>query len=178
MSLTDQLETKEPKEAPIDSTSNIVDINLEVSKKKKFRINGDNSKMLELDVTDIGIISRLKDAYPKLKKIEAEVRDILTSTDNVDVMGDEGAEKALQVYSDALEKCDNKMRSLVDELFGSNVSEVCASDGSMYKLHNGKFRYEHIIETLSNLYENNMNQEFAKLQARVQAKTSKYTGKH
>ena len=50
-------------------------------------------------------------------------------------------------------------------------------DGSMYDLFNGKFRFEHIIEKLSDLYGNNMKDEFKAVNARVKKHTAKYTKK-
>ena len=72
-------------------------------------------------------------------------------------------------------KIDMEMRQLVDEIFDSNVSEVCAPSGSMFDPFNGTFRYEHIIDVLSKLYKNNLNSEFKKMSARIRKKTSKYT---
>ena len=134
--------------------NDVIDIDLSVIKKKKFRINGDNNKILELNVSDMGIVARLGEAYPKLEALQKKVGDFADTASEADI-----AKK--------LEEIDSEMRELIDFIFDSNVSEICASDGSMYDPINGMFRYEHIMDTLTTLYESNLNAEFKKMKARV-----------
>lgn len=155
------------------TNDNIIDIDLSATRKKRFRINGDNNRILELDTSDFSIIKRLNTIYPKLNKLMQEAAQVMSVDDGDDVSAEESIAKA----SDALTDIDNKMREYLDELFDTNVSEVCAPSGSMYDPFAGKFRYEHIIETLSSLYENNFNREFNLMRERVQKHTDKYTRK-
>ena len=76
-----------------------------------------------------------------------------------------------------LRKIDDEMRSIIDYIFDAPVSAVCADSGSMYDPINGQFRYEHIINTLGNLYEVELSSEMDKVSARVQKHTNKYTKK-
>ena len=147
----------------------IVDVDLSAIKKKKFRINGDNTKILELNVSDMGIVSRLDEAYPKLMDLQDKVANL------ADV--DEGADDREKLSSTAkkLNEIDKEMRELLDNIFQSNVSEICGSEGSMYDPIDGTFRYEHIISTLVKLYENNLNAEFAKMKKNISKHTAKYT---
>ena len=69
------------------------------------------------------------------------------------------------------------MRQLIDYIFNSNVSEVCAPDGTMYDPIDGQFRFEHIINCLVALYENNIDLEVKQISNRVRKYTDKYTGK-
>jgi len=147
----------------------IIDIDLSAIKKKRFRINGDFTKMLELNVSDMNIVVRLQKALNELKTLQDEASQVAIDTDNT--------EEALEKMAQSLSVIDAKMRELIDFIFDSNVSEVCASDGSMYDSFNGTFRYEHIIETLTALYENNISSEYKKMQAKISKKTSKYTQK-
>lgn len=149
----------------------IVDVQL-APRKKRFRFNGDNNRILELDTSDFSIIKRLNKIYPKLTKLTQEAVNMIPD-DNEDTP----VEESIAAMSDALTDIDNKMRAYLDELFDANVSEVCAPTGSMYDPFAGKFRFEHIIETLSSLYENNMSKEFAAMRERVQKHTDKYTRK-
>lgn len=149
----------------------IVDVQL-APRKKRFRFNGDNNRILELDTSDFSIINRLNKIYPKLNKLTQEAVNMIPD-DNEDTP----VEESIAAMSDALTDIDNKMRAYLDELFDANVSEVCAPTGSMYDPFAGKFRFEHIIETLSSLYENNMSKEFATMRERVQKHTDKYTRK-
>ena len=147
----------------------IVDVDLSAIKKKKFRINGDNTKILELNVSDMGIVSRLDEAYPKLMDLQDKVANL------ADV--DEGADDREKLSSTAkkLNEIDKEMRELLDNIFQSNVSEICGSEGSMYDPIEGTFRYEHIISALTKLYETNLNAEFKAMKARMSKHTAKYT---
>ena len=143
------------KKAQIEEPSDIIDIELSAIKKKKFRINGDNNKILELNVSDMGIVSRLTESYPKLDAIQAKVLKYAESR--------EGVEEDAK----ALKEFDNEMRELIDFIFNANVSEICASEGSMYDPIEGMFRYEYIMDKITALYEDNLNAEFKKMKARV-----------
>ena len=81
-------------------------------------------------------------------------------------------------YIKGIQDIDDKMREEIDFIFDAPVSKVCADGGSMYDPFEGMFRFEHIIDALSKLYETNLNSEFSKMKRRVSAKTSKYTKKY
>lgn len=148
---------------------NIIDIDLSPIRKKRFRINGDNDKILELNTSDVSIFNRLQDAYPKLEELASKATALGDDTD--------GDEDGIKKFTDTLKEIDTTMRESIDYIFDSNVSEVCAPFGSMYDPLNGKFRYEHIIETLAALYENNFDEEVRKIKNRVTKHTDKYTKK-
>lgn len=142
------------KEVPTD----VVDLDLSAIQKKRIRINGDNTKMLELNISDMNIISRISEAYPKLDAIQDKVMKYAKS---------DASSEDLSANADALKEFDKEMRDLVDFIFNANVSEVCADDGSMYDPMGGMFRYEYIVERLMNLYSANLNKEFMQMKARV-----------
>jgi hypothetical protein len=153
-----------------DKDENIIDIDIEGVKKQKFRINGGG--IIELDVADINVITRLKEVYPKLNKLANE------ATANVDISSDTPVEKQLDSMSDFLKEIDKKMREYVDYIFDAPVSDVCVPYGSMYSPHNGKFRFEHVTETLGQLYVNKIDTEAKILSKRLREHTDKYVGKH
>lgn len=148
----------------------IVDIDLSVIKKKRFRINGDNSKILELNTSDMGIVTRLKEAYPRLNDLMDSVTDKFSNLPD----DDEEDEVQLTALSDAVNEIDKQMRTEIDFIFNSNVSEICGSEGSMWDPIEGSFRYEHIIDKLTKLYENNLDKEYASMKRRVENKAGKY----
>lgn len=162
------------KKADMRPVSDIVDgdIDLSETRKKRFRINGDNSKILEINVADMNTIVRLQEDYPKLMNLAQKVIAIKEDKDSEEVSEDE-----LNRMADTIKSIDTEMRNLVDHIFNTNVSEVCASDGSMYDLFNGIFRFERIIDKIGALYSDNLSKEIKAVSARVQKHTSKYTGK-
>lgn len=159
--------------APSDA-DDIQDIDLSVIRKKRFRINGDKSKILELNTSDLSIATRLDVAYKELNQLMDEVGDVLKDIPDDEEISDEKS----SAISSTLDKLDKEMRAKVDYIFDSNVSEICAPFGSMWDPINGAFRFEHIIDVITKLYETNINAEFGKMRARVNRRVSQYTKKH
>jgi len=171
----DALNLPEEKKIPEETVDDIQDINLSAIKKKRFRINGDSSKILELNTSDLGISSRLSSAYERLTKNMEEVGEILSGLpDDESELTDEKEE----IIQEKLQEIDAKMKKEMDYIFDAPVSEICCDGGSMYDPFEGMFRFEHIIDALTKLYETNLNSEFSKMKRRVSAKTSKYTKKY
>lgn len=150
----------------------VVDVNLGFVEKRKFRINGDYNRMLELNVSDLNIATRLKTGYPKLQELLAEAQQKITGIPDTDDSFEE-----LGKVADALTEIDKKMRETIDYIFDTNASEVCAPSGNMYDPVGGEFRFMHIIDVVSKLYTNGLDEEFKKVKNRVETKTSKYTKK-
>lgn len=145
---------------------NVVDIDLSVTRKKRFRIDGDDSRILELNTSDMNILLRLDEVESRLQSLADSVTFDAEDTENAEA----NVKKLLNT--------DKEMRDLMDYLFDSKVSEICAPSGTMYDPFNGKYRFEHIIETLFALYEDNIDAEYKKMNRNVQKHTAKYTGKH
>ena len=158
----------------VNNDSNIIDIDLSVTEKKRFRINGDPNKILELNISDLTITTRLADAYAKLDKLTKNAQQMAMI--HVDPeSSDEEQMKAIADFGEKLKSIDQEMRSILDDLFDAPVSKICAPYGSLFDVFEGQFRYEHIIDKLSQLYHNNFNEEFKRTKMRLQQKTQKYT---
>ena len=156
MALTDE------KKKVTNVPSDVVDINIEGATRQRFRINGDDTAIIELNLSDLGIIERLETG---LKAIEQQMSKIASFSDE-----DEN-------LSEKLKEADKAMREQVDYIFDYPVSAVCARYGTMYDPKDGKFRYETIINGLLNLYSENINAEASKIENRIQKHTGKYTKK-
>ena len=50
--------------------NDVIDIKLAVEK-QKIRIDGDDNRIIELDTSDLSVLTRLNEYYPKLKELEA-----------------------------------------------------------------------------------------------------------
>jgi len=161
-----------------NTNQDIIDINLSEIQSKRFRIDGDDNRILTLNTTDLGILSRLKEAYPKLisftseavKKLPEELPEL---NENESLLETEAVSDIISV----LKEIDANMREQIDYIFDSNVSEICAPSGSMFDPINGKFRYEHIIDKLSVLYSDDISNGMNKISTRVRKHTDKYIGK-
>ena len=155
--------------------NNIVDIDLSAIRKKRFRVDGDDNRILELNTSDLGILPRLRESYPKLVSLAEnafkDLPEIQSTSEDYDFVTDEATTELVE----ALKKADADMRDLVDYIFDSNVSEICAPSGSMYDPIGGQFRFEHIIGTLGTLYETDIAAEMKQATKRVKKHTAKYT---
>jgi len=154
------------------ANSHIIDLDINVASKKKFRINGDDSKILELNTSDIGIIARLGEAIPKLEELQTNASHIF---DGIDLEKEGGiTDEEMKQVAESLKAIDNGMRGLIDFIFDSNVSEVLASDGSMYDPFEGTYRFEYIIDKLVDLYDTNLKNEYDKINKQLSKYTDKY----
>lgn len=140
----------------------IIDINLEGIKRKRFRINGDPNAIIELNLSDLGIMERLNVGLDKLA----------TEMSNISNIPDDAEDETFQTK---LKEADARMREYVDYIFDYPVSAVCAKYGTMYDPQDGQFKYEIIIDGLTKLYADNLNSEFKKIQTRIKKHTDKYT---
>ena len=50
-------------------TNEVIDLDLSVTKKKKFRFDKDDKRILELNVSDMTILGRISETYPKLNEL-------------------------------------------------------------------------------------------------------------
>lgn len=159
------------------SNNSQVDIELDLSvlRRKRIRVDGDDNRILELDTSDLGVISRLKDLQPRLDELSREGEEL-------SLIGDLGDDDNFDSLAEKFKSLDTKMRAIIDELFQSNVSEVCAPTGSLLDPINGSYRWEIIIDSIINLYNDSIKQEMTKSSssqvdknvAGVKAHTSKY----
>ena len=142
---------------------NVLNLDLSETARTKIWVNGDNTKVLELNLTDMGVMSRLQDSYPKLDELTAEVRNLASA--------DVSDEDIVATFK----KIDKQMREIVDNIFDYPVCDVCCDGGSMYDPVGGQLRFEYIIDRISKLYETSLNEEFKKMQAKMKTHTAKYT---
>ena len=143
-------------------TDNIKDISLDMADRQRFRINGNPDAIIELNLSDMGIVDRMEKGVEALNKKMGEIARTSSDDENL---------------SEKLKQIDQDMRDVVDNIFDYPVSAVCAKYGTMYDPKDGKFRWESILDGLTKLYTNNLNEEYKRLNARLKKHTSKYTGK-
>jgi hypothetical protein len=117
----------------------------------------------------------MSSAYERLLKHMDNVGKVLASLPDD---SDEMSKNKEKEISEQLDKIDMEMRKELDYIFDAPVSEVCGYGGSMYDPFDGMFRFEHIMDAITKLYETNLNNEFNSMRRRINAKTSKYTKKY
>ena len=157
------------KDAEVVADDNIIDIDLTATERRKFRINGDNNRLVELNQSDLTIVTRIEEAEKKLNLCIADLTKLIEEPSDTD--------EELYALGKKFKDRDNRMRELVDYIFQSNVSDVCVpqGQGSMYDPFNGKYRFEHIIDALITFYQSTIQNEYKRMRKVVEKKTAKYT---
>lgn len=153
-------DTEKTEKAVAPKQDDVIDININVAERQKFRVNGQPNSIIELNLSDMGIFERLSTSYDRLQNLVTDMAEIDTDADD---------------FSEKFHQADKAMRDEVDYIFDYPVSDICCRYGTMYDLKNGMFRFEQIIDALTKLYHNNLHSEFAKMRARVGKHTAPYT---
>lgn len=152
--------------------SNVIDIEIKSLKKKRFRINGDDNSVLEINTSDMGIVTRLSELYPKLQEL-ADKASMLgiddEETDDEDVL-----RMRVDKLGAQLKEIDTEMRDYIDKLFDANVSEVCAPYGTMFDVVDGQLRYDDVIDTISELLMDNISKEVSDFKKKMEKVAKKY----
>lgn len=152
-----------------------IDLDLSVTKRKKFRFDRDDSRTVEVNTSDMNLMQRMNVAYPKLQALQEKSMKV---TEGLSVNTNESETNAihdLATMAERLSAIDTEMRELIDYMFDADVSKAAAPDGSMYDPFNGSFRYEHIIAIMMKQYEDNLQSEFSKMEKQLRKHTDKYT---
>ena len=162
MALTDkELQEKEVQTSDSQIQDDIIDVEIKPIKRKKFRLNGDNNKIIELNTSDLNISVRLEKGWEELQKLANSVADV--DTDEED-------------FSTLLQECGGGGGGGGNYIFDAKVADKASDGGTMYDPYGGVLRYEHILDTLLSLYTTNINKEFSAIKRRVRKHTDKYTG--
>ena len=151
-------------------------INLDLSEtaRTKIWVNGDCTKVLELNLTDLGIMGRAKDAINKLDELQAEANS-LASAEVPDSFETEEDNKKFDEVIELFRDIDKKMKKIVNDIFDFDVCDICCDGGSMYDPIGGQYRYEYIIDKLMALYGDSWEKENKRRQDRMKSHTAKYT---
>lgn len=155
----------------------IIDVDLKVIQKKKFRFNKDDNRIVELNTSDMGIIARISEGYPKLQALQQKAAKLAEGLSNSEE--EEDLLKDAELLSSRLKEIDAEMREILDDMFNGNVCDaVCpVSEGTMYDPFEGSFRFEYVITVVMGLYEQNLQSEFNKMKRKLEKHTAKYTGR-
>ena len=151
--------------------NDIIDLDLSITSKKKFRFDKDDNRIVEINTSDMNLMQRVSTAYPKLQELQDKASKL---TEGIEIESSE-ALNGLSTMAERLSAVDAEMRELLDYMFDAPVSKAAAPNGSMYDPFNGSFRFEHIIALVMKQYEDNLQSEFGKMEKQLKSHTDKYT---
>ena len=134
---------------------------------KKFTIDGDQNKVIELDPSDIGVVGRLDEAVPKMEEVF-----------NAFIQAGKTLSEGGTGFGETLRELDGRMRDIVNTIFDYDVCFVCVPKGTLFDVvaDSAKFKFEVLIEGLAEVYENTITGDLKRVQARMSEHTKKYTG--
>ena len=147
--------------------------NISLSSKKTFTIDGDLTRTIQLDTSDMNVLVRLDEVYEEIQKLAVDAGNRIVASKTGE--GEEMDEASLRELSNVLRDIDKQMREKMNYIFASDIADACEPKGNMYDPVGGEFRFEHIIGVIAGLYANNITAEFKKMQERVKKHTQKYT---
>lgn len=139
------------------NTTPIISLGL---RKKSFAIDGDENRVIYLDPSDMGIINRIDVFGKQIDTIIEKLKD---------VPADQLGSRIVEV--------DVEMREAIDKIFDYEVCAVCVPSGTMFDVVDGKFKFEIVVQGLSNVYTNTISTEMKKINDRISSHTQKYIKK-
>ncbi len=146
------------------NTTNNIQMN--ISDKTRYTINGNKEKYIELNTGDVGIIARMGEVIPTINGLVDKYENLIGNTDD---------EQDFMAFSKAFSDIDKELRDVTNLLFDYDVCSVCASGGSMLDMCNGEYRFTEIITTLISMYQDTISAEAKKLISKMKKHTDKYT---
>lgn len=160
---------------PNTVNNEIIDLDLSITKKKKFRFDRDDTRIVEINTSDMNLMQRVSEAYPKLQALQTKASKLTEGLNIENEASETSTMSEIATMADRLATVDSEMRDLLDYMFDAPVSKAAAPDGSMYDPFNGSFRFEHIIALVMMQYETNLQSEFSKMEKQLKTHTDKYT---
>ena len=156
-----------------------INISVRGSSRKRFAIDGDPDRVIELNTTDLGIIKRLREALPKLQELERKISQI-DASGLIEESGFNG-EKTKE-FTEQVESMHNEMKTLINGVFDEDVIDKCMPRGGtlLDPVTDGEtteVRYMVIINDLSSAYEEDLSAEMNKVANKRNQHTGKYTKK-
>lgn len=123
----------------------------------RLAINGNESKIIEINPTDFGMVSRYQKMQDKLEELTQKYSDI--------------AENDTETGMKILEQLDAEVRKIVDFIVGSEISDTVFGSVNCLSFAGGATIFENFLEAYSNYLEPAIKAEFEKSQEKI----SKYT---
>lgn len=123
---------------------------------KEYSINGDESRILRINTSDMNIITRMNKAEKELQKI-------------ADKCNSATADNAIETLS----YLDNEVRKQINYVFDGDVSDIIFGNTNCISLAGGKPIFENFLEAVLPIIKEDISTE----QKKIERKVSKYTSK-
>lgn len=141
------------------NNTNTANISLGLSK-QPYTIDGDENKVIYLDPSDMGILSRIKQFAVDAERIFGNMKDLTEDE-----------------LLDKINEVDSELRTVINTLFDYDVCSVCVPTGTLLDAIGGQFKFQIIVDGLSKIYAENITKEMQAVTKKMSEHTQKYTNK-
>ena len=117
---------------------------------KRLAINGDENRVIVVNPTDVGIVTRYREKLPEIEKLSANT---------------ENSEKIPDIL-------DKKVREFVDYIIGSPVSEIVFGKTNCLSMAGGQTIFENFLTAYMEYMKPEIKAEYERSKKRIE----KYTG--
>lgn len=145
----------------------MLNINLEHGKRKRFTIDGDENRILELNTSDMGIFARFDEFEKESEKAVTDFAEFQASQEDFD----------LSELGRRFTELDKFLRDKLDYLFDTNFSAVVAPFGTMVDPIDGEFRFTYLIDVMGDVINGELTKEVKARNAKIREHTKKYVNK-
>lgn len=126
--------------------------------RKRLAINGDESRIITVNPTDISIVSRYSETVPKLEELVKKYSEIKSEIT---------IDEAVKINNEL----DAEAKKFIDYIVGSPVSDVAFGTANCLSYAGGQTIFENFLTAYMEYMEPNIKSEYEKSKKRV----SKYT---
>ena len=126
---------------------------------KSYTINGDESKVIYINTSDLGIPKRAKQAEKELKKIAdkcANIEDSLSIDESIEL----------------LDKFDGQVKKIIDYIFNADVSDVVFGRTNSLSMVDGKPVFQNFLDAIIPEIVKDTDKEYKKSQKNITKYTS------
>lgn len=127
---------------------------------KEFDINGDKSRILKVNTSDVQILKRAKEKEQEINRIVKECENV-----NDDISLDEEIE--------LMDKLDKEVRPIIDYIFDTNASEIAfGNTGCVSIVENGFPLFWNFMQALLTEVEKDVEKNYKKATTNIEKYTS------
>ena len=132
-------------------------INFQVGNYKEYALNGDENNTIKIDISDIGLIKRLRKAMEEIDEYQKQF---------------EGKEEADE---NLVSELDEKAREIINKAFDSDVcTKAFGNKNCMSAASNGLPNIVNFLNAFIPVIQNDFRSEIEKEQKTLEEKTAKY----
>lgn len=130
---------------------------------KELAINGDETRILKINLADSNLIIRFHDAAKSLEELMNNAKGIVLNNDG-------SAKEESQI--ETLKELTNTVREKIDYALNTNACEIAFGNQSPLSLVNGRYLFEGFLDALKPFLEEEMKKQAKLSKKRIEKYTN------